>query len=159
VILNIAQLIMVFSSASFLDSSYTMQYVYYYNAFAEQSLMVPNSVNAYVSCIGVVFATVWAGGTQQREEGRWQQRSNNVSTAYRSGSAPVGLTRTRDNDRAAGSGIRVATTITYDEDEVTGRVDSQLGDSIILAERKESRENWIPAQVAIGREPLRVIIP
>jgi hypothetical protein len=44
----------------------------------------------YISCIGVVFATIWAGGLQQYE--RRAAHSHSISTDFRSGMGPVTTT-------------------------------------------------------------------
>jgi hypothetical protein len=116
------------------------------------------SVNAYLSCIGVVFATVWAGGAQQQAEGRWHQHSDTVSTAFRTGAGTADFGRTRDSGRTE-LDTRMTTMSTYADADGTWKGDSHVLDVIALAERKESRDGHeTSAQVASDGEALRVRI-
>jgi hypothetical protein len=123
-------------------------------------------VNAYVSCIGVVFATVWAGGSSAAE--RSPQHSYAVSSAYRSNAGPLQFSRTRAtttfgaSSMSASSGVpgsystRVGTnTFVHDKDEVF---------EISEAKYNESESGLGPAPYAHQQDyatspvPLQVIV-
>jgi hypothetical protein len=84
----------------------------------------------YISCIGVVFATIWAGGLQQYE--RRAAHSHSISTDFRSGMGPTAIHPATDID-ARGNQTRLGTEFVFSDQE------KHLEDLDVLVASKEHK--------------------
>jgi hypothetical protein len=141
VILDIVQLAMVCAKAPGLSASYVVMWdASRKHSVTKADMDVWYRVNTYVTIIGVVFATVWAGGARYMQE--HDRPSHSISTAFRSDvpvsrmvfeRGPLGTTISAFEEHVPPKVPRHSATEGHDEESATIGVSSKGANVIELS--------------------------